>query len=246
MGLTIYYELAADVQSADEAGDLMRELHVKAQAIDFTEVHDLSFYDEEEVRQIKEEEQRVKGGGAAYLLAQASMFVKAEDEIDEDDGHGFMNVEPECFHRFSINPGEGSEWAAIGLSRMPSTVEHNGQTRPTGLARWHWQSFCKTQYASNPKFGGIDNFLRCHLGLVELLDYASELGVLRRANDDSEYWDHRDEAVLREKLTQMNRLVASFTGAFKDAMGENRDQAVSPITDFPNFEHLEADQRKEE
>ncbi len=41
----------------------------------------------------------------------------------------------------------------------------------------------------------------------------------------------------------MNRIVASFTGAFKDAMGTKAGTVIAPITDFPDFEHLEADGR---
>ena len=128
--------------------------------------------------------------------------------------------------------------------QMPETTERDGKVWPTGLKRWGWQSFCKTQYASNAKFGGIDHFLRCHLGLVELFDYARELGILERVSDDSGYWEHRDGTKLRESLEQMNRIVASFTGAFKDATGNESGSVVAPITDFPNFEHLEADGRK--
>ena len=41
---------------------------------------------------------------------------------------------------------------------------------PTKLLDWHWGSFCKTQYASDPECGGIPNFLRCHITVITLLD----------------------------------------------------------------------------
>jgi hypothetical protein len=51
-------------------------------------------------------------------------------------------------------------------------------TRRRGYYSWH--SFCKTQYAGNPKLGGEANFLRAHLSLIELLDQIKIAGVAVR------------------------------------------------------------------
>src|SRR5215471_21062180 len=63
-------------------------------------------------------------------------------------------------------------------------------TRRRGYYSWH--SFCKTQYAGNPKLGGEANFLKAHLSLIELLDQIQAAGVKVRIRDDSRYAKHRD------------------------------------------------------
>ncbi len=85
---------------------------------------------------------------------------------------------------FTIRPGDGCEAANFGLCQYPKTILDNGRRIRTKVSGWRWWSFCKTQYASNPACGGLPNFLRCHIGLVRLLDYANEIGVLADAKDE--------------------------------------------------------------
>ena len=60
------------------------------------------------------------------------------------------------------------------------------------MAGWRWGSFCKTQYASNPACGGVENFLRCHLVVVRLLDFLRATGLVAvEAHDEGGYWEHR-------------------------------------------------------
>ena len=42
------------------------------------------------------------------------------------------------------------------------------------------------QYASNPDCGGVENFLRCHLAVVKLLDHAATLGILKEVSDEGD------------------------------------------------------------
>jgi hypothetical protein len=110
------------------------------------------------------------------------------------------------------------------------------------LKGWSWTSYCKTQYASNPKCGGVENFLRCYLTIVNLLDYAAELGMLLSVSDESGFYERRDVEALAKAVGECNAKVAAFVGAFKD---EHGGKFAAEITNFPNFEHLEAKGRKE-
>ncbi len=241
MGLTIYYELACHDESEDSIRDKLTRLHDKALKLPFENVTGLEFSDDTATDQLKAEVQRIKFGGPAVSLSVASCHVQ-NDTLQAHLGENhFLSVEPECFFRFTIFPGVGCETAAFGLSRLSKTTTIDGCQWSTGLARWHWHSFCKTQYASNPKHGGEEHFLKCHLSLIELLDFADELGILCRVSDDSGYWESRDEKQLREKLKEMNRMIAAFTGALKDELGDCDGGIQAPITGFPNFEHLEAE-----
>jgi hypothetical protein len=156
----------------------------------------------------------------------------------------------------------GAESASIGLASHPPVVVHHedviernkdgsergriyGQgnpiefpTRRRGYYSWH--SFCKTQYAGNPKLGGEANFLRAHLSLIELLDRIEAAGVKVRIRDDSRYAKHRDVNRLLSSLRDWDAIVARFAGSLGDALGDKSGSLVAPIKERPDFEHLEA------
>jgi hypothetical protein len=83
--------------------------------------------------------------------------------------------------------------------------------------------------------------LRCHLGLIKLLDYAKEIGILDRVADDGEFWETRSVDVLLKNLGSNDQLVAAIAGGFRDALGDNAGMLVAPITDAQDFEALEAE-----
>ena len=116
-----------------------------------------------------------------------------------------------------------------------------GRRYPTGLSGWSWHSFCKTQYASDPHHGGVENFLRCHVGLVTLLDCAAATGQITvEVDDESHYWDRRDPKDLVDTVGEWNQFVAAFAGTIQDLAGRDGATVKAPITRFPDFEHLEA------
>ncbi len=153
-------------------------------------------------------------------------------------------VFPERAYAFAVHPGRGCESVSFGLFRYPRMMALPGGRRvPTNLSGWSWQDFCKTQYASNPRHGGFEHFSRCHLALVALLDAAGEIGLKTKVSDDSQYTAHRDLEKLRLEITEWNELIAGFVGRLKDALPGASD---APITQYPDFEHLEARGRKKE
>lgn len=135
------------------------------------------------------------------------------------------------------------------------------RTIRTRLSGWRWQSFCKTQYASDPACGGVANFLRCHVALITLLERIGELQTVTAETEDegkfgpSTYSDdwrearaenrqptyvwhpatHHVPTLLRE-LGDYNAMIAAFAGTMKDACGGG---FASPILSFQNFETLE-------
>ena len=132
------------------------------------------------------------------------------------------------------------------MGRYPSTISRGGETIPTDLDGWRWWAFCKTQYASNPSLGGVKQFLRRHLGVVALLDKAKELGILDEVKDEGGYWEKRDAEALVKEIARWNKMVAGLVGRLNDHMeraGRDRRSAASAISEFPDFEHLEAEGR---
>jgi len=87
------------------------------------------------------------------------------------------------------------------------------------LTGWHWSSFCKTQYASNPDFGGVQNFLKCHRSVITILDHAKALGILGEVNDRGGYWTHRDMEALAQEVEEWNQMIAGRGGLFRIGSG---------------------------
>ena len=161
-----------------------------------------------------------------------------------DLGHGrSRSVAPLYVIGFETWPGDGCESANFGMCQFPKIIQNEGKDIKVKLPMWSWSSFCKTQYASNPECGGVENFLRCHLCVVKLLDYAKELGILRDVYDEGHYWDKRDIEALAKEIGEWNQMLAAFAGQLQDAL-EKIDPELSvesPIIEFPDFEHLEAE-----
>ena len=130
------------------------------------------------------------------------------------------------------------------MCRYPGLIEVDDPVHPwlkrkirTRLCAWTWGSFCKTQYASNPECGGVQNFLRCHLTVIRMLNHAQELGILASVSDEGDYWQQRNIEALARNVGEWNAMLVAWAGQLKDQLG---DGLLSAITQFPNFEHLEA------
>jgi hypothetical protein len=160
------------------------------------------------------------------------------------DGSYGRSVLPEQIVGFSTWPGDGCEEANVGLCRFPKTVmvqnKRIGKTHRLKLAegdRWTWSSFCKTQYANE---NGLENFLRCHLTVIAMLDAAKRLGFEVTVNDEGHYWERRDVHALVREIGEWDAFIAGFAGALKDASEESGMTLESPITQRKDFEQLEA------
>ena len=137
---------------------------------------------------------------------------------------------------------KGSEPFIVGLARYPRVVAHQSKDGPidleTGLGiGWHWEHFCKTQYASMPhEGGGDDHFVKTHAAFCNILHAGADAGIHMDVHDESGYYDARDEAELRATVQSWNRMTAAVVGHMKDRSGH----VESPILGHPDFEHLEA------
>ena len=231
MGLTIHYKLKAKGTEA-AARKLVVTLHQKAHDLPFKEVGELVDLAGGEC----DYDKRDREDPLRWLLIQAQGSVDLSHLPGESE-YSSCRVLPTRLIAFTAWPGEGCEESNFGLCQYPAEIvdPRHGKLK-TRLAGWHWSSFCKTQYASDPKCGGLPNFLRCHLAVVALLDRARELGGLDSVSDESGFWDHRKVEQLVKEIGSWNELIAAFGGKLKDVIG---DGVKMPISEFPNFERLE-------
>ena len=236
MGLTVHYDLQSTSDSPKKARQLVEQLRQKALDLPFKEVGDIVELsgDETDFEKLGQDHPH------RWMLIQASQHVEV--------GQYSYFVRPKRLIAFSAWPGDGCEEANLGLATFAKTIEVESHRWPFGkkrvrtcLGNWSWSSFCKTQYASNPECGGVENFLRCHLTLIKLLDKAFEIGLLKRVSDEGDFWEKRDLKALVQEIGEWNTLIAGWAGRLKDSFG---DGVVSEISKFPNFEHLEADGAK--
>jgi hypothetical protein len=228
MGLTIHYDLKG---SANDAATLVAKLRQRALDLPFTEVGEIVDLSGAEC----DFDQRDRDDPNRWLLIQAGRYI--DDPLNKGRSYGLA---PTRVIAFSTWPGEGCEQANFGLCQYPRHLHADGRKVPTKLPGWSWHSFCKTQYASNPECGGVENFLRCHLLVVALLDHAKTLGMLKRVSDEGGYWEKRSLEALVEEIGEWNEFIAAFAGQLKDALSGGPGRLVSEITKYPNFEHLEA------
>lgn len=235
MGLTIHYSLTSKSRSVRNVRSQVEQLRQRALDLPFQSVTDV----------VELQGHECDWQALADNDLNRWMLIQAGKYIEKNGRH--YSVSPKHLLAFTANPGEGCEAVNIGLCLYPSTleVEESSGTKRirTGLSGWSWQSFCKTQYASNPDCGGVENFLRCHLSAIRLLDHAQELGILDEVSDEGGYWDKRDVRSLTEEVGSWNSMIAAWVGEFKDLVSNDCE---AEIAKYPNFEHLEADGRNQE
>ena len=189
MGLTIHYELVEPSRVGGRARQRVEELREHAVTLPFKLVGHVLEADHVEIKNAGRDDPR------RWLFTQSGRYVRRNG----------MSYQVTPFHliAFSTCPGDGCEEANFGLAVYPATIRIDGRTIRTGLSSWSWSSFCKTQYAARPEVGGAANFLRCHLAIVRLLDFADTLGILGEVQDESDYWEQRDREALTHQVGSM-------------------------------------------
>ena len=242
MGLTIHYQLTTTGDQA-QARKLVQQLRQAALALPFQHVGEIVEFQGDEC----DWKQRADDDPHRWLLIQAGTHIALPVDLGEkrQGVTRHLDVRPKHVMAFETEPGDGCETANFGLCQFPGELSHPEYGKlKTKLKGWSWHCFCKTHYASDPRCGGLPNFLRCHLGVIALLDEAKKLGVLGAVSDEGNFWATRSLKQLTKEVGEQSAMLAAFLGALKDAMGQAPGGAGSvdaPIAAYPNFEHLEGE-----
>ncbi|MEP6733159.1 MAG: hypothetical protein ABJE10_21125 [bacterium] len=216
MGLTLHYELRLPVTvSPEEVDDVLASLHAFARGLPLESVSPILGprttlpFDHD-------------GEPHDWLSFWAPIIAEPYDE-DVPPLHG----DTDSARAFMVYPGDRCESATFGfLSRAADMGGHR---------EWFWRCSCKTQYASVVSDA---HFVACHTSLVSLLDHAVTLGVEVTVQDETQYWETRDETRLIDEVLKMNRLMAAFGGRLADALGSEHS-LHGEIFAHPRFERLE-------
>jgi hypothetical protein len=249
MGLTIHYTLSLPAKTT------VREVRQKLGALRQACL-DIPFQEVSEMLEFKGETEcnfdlRDREDPLRWFLCQADTTINFKyDRTGKPvpvqgwaDGSYGRSVLPEHIVGFSTYPGNGCEQANVGLSRFPRTVivgnKRSGKNHRLSIedgGGWKWHSFCKTQYANEH---GLENFLRCHLSVVAMLDAAKRIGFDVVVNDEGGYWEKRDVHALVREIGEWDQMIAAFGGSLKDAAGNVGMTIESPIFARKDFEALE-------
>ena len=248
MGLTVYYDWKTKTDLASA-----RRMIAKFRAIALK----LPFDDVSEIYEQDPPDRKAAFRPYHHTFRQGALYLSRT----RGDGEQEIVHVPALHALFFTVHVRGAESAPIGLASHPPVVVHHedviernkdgsergrllGQgdpvefpTRRRGYYSWH--SFCKTQYAGNPKVGGEANFLKAHLSLIELLDQIKASGVKVRMRDDSRYARHRDVNRLLRCVRNWDALIANIVGNLGDALKDKSGSLIAPIKERPDFEHLE-------
>ena len=233
--MTIHYSLKAG-DSESKARKLVHLLHQAAQDLPFGSVGEVV-----ELKGVLADQSHYQPGHPLFNLLGGGRGWLEYDRRSigpNSSTHHSAVVYPMHLFAFEAMPAAGCESGRFGLCRYPAFVEVTPSRRVrTGLGGWRWQSFCKTQYASNPECGGAENFLRCHLSVVALLDKAKAVGFEVEVDDEGGFWSKRSVPDLVREVGTWNENIAGLFGILQSVRGED---VQGKIQKFPNFEHLEA------
>jgi hypothetical protein len=223
MGLTISYRLSLIAPTIDIVQAKLQALQRLAQDLDFIQVGEIISLQGKDCAIDMNDD-----GQDPYIL----LKVHGSEITGVDKKGVFSFRHPSQIIAFTATPGEGCAMADFGMRIYPD--QENTQ-------EWTWSSYCKTQYASNPEYGGLDNFITSHLKIVALLDAAESMGIACDVSDNGQYWESRDRTLLASTVNEGNLFTAAIMGAFKNVADSQDATLTAPILDFPNFEHIEAE-----
>ncbi|QDT59489.1 hypothetical protein SV7mr_19960 [Stieleria bergensis] len=192
MGITIHYSLKTDEQTEEEVRKIIHNLREQALELDLVSVSDIIELTGEEC------DLSTCDKANRTLVTHARLDISGEDEVEL--------LAPAKIIGFVANPGIGSEACHMALCKRA-----NGE--------WNFHVFCKTQYASDAGHGGVANFLKSHTSAIKLLDLASTAGLEVTVRDECGYWQHRDEAILKESLETMNKHIETVVERLSEGDG---------------------------
>jgi hypothetical protein len=269
MGLTVHYDFSIKENSVRLAKSLLNQIRQKAMDLPFHSVTEI-FERQGDECDIEKLDRKTLSDDMSWVLCGVGANVTLEKR-----GNTTMSIRvaPKRMIGFTVLVGPGSEPLNFVFAQYPNTVLYPPKSEVfywrksyryrVNRPGWSGGGFTKTQYASEPECGGVENFLRCHISVISLLEYAQSLpGMTLTINDEGKYgtsyytdepyaeervytWHDatHDPRALVKEVGEWNEMIAAGFGAFKDAIqaaGGNPNDLVGPIQNFSDREHLEA------
>ena len=214
MGVSIYYGLRADIpsprvdfSSPQRAKAIVEQLRWRAQDLPFAQVGDVMEFSGPDCDYAHYR----KGDPARDLLVNAATIYTGRRHL-LPIRLPYL-VLPKHVFAFTTCPGPGAAAATFGLAIHPRTLspedcrggELDMRDNRLRLTGWRWTVISRTGDAIDVNNGGVGNFLRCHLSILQMLKHAQSMDILEYVLDDGGYWqsfDLQPVALLRDNLIQ--------------------------------------------
>lgn len=244
MGLTVHFTLRLPVTSSpDEVTARIAALHRSLTALPFQGQTSMAILDEARICQalVPHSPSEWRWACVQYSRYQHyrhdSMGIPYAAEHPNPGTGAFACMVPaKRLIGFTCQPGEGCEPMNIFVGTYPDGILVDGESPQAGKRRlmlstplaWTGHAFTKTQYASLPEYGGVTNFLRCHLLVIAALDAAKAVGFEIEVDDEGGYWDDRDVQALVRQIGDWNAFILGVGERFKHYGGDNVQVAITP------------------
>jgi len=111
-------------------------------------------------------------------------------------------------------------WAGKGCEGTNFTFIKKGN-------RWSCTNFTKTQYA--------ENFVRCHLAVIFVLDELKNAGLIVRVKDEGHYWDTRSLKRLAKEINDYTNMIVGMFNILEEKAKDMGIDVESPITQCENY-----------
>lgn len=211
MGLTIHFDFEFK-GSQEQAGQKLETLREKVLDLPVKFVSEVLPLDYS--KDIKDEQhEREIAGECARLYSWAKIQYRQDGKFQEDGS--FVKDEHEKEYRgyvLMIQTGEGCEPTNIAL------VSYDNRN-------FIGHAFTKTQYA--------DEFVKCHLLVVKILDICKELGILKEVSDEGEYYETRSIEKLAENINISTKFIQQTLKKIETDYGYKTVEA--PIKECKNY-----------
>jgi hypothetical protein len=151
-------------------------------------------------------------------------IIRAMRHVKEKERDGSISyreeLKPSKVTSLNIWPGKGCESSDLNFYKRGKW--------------WTCRSFTKTQYA--------EEFVKCHLLVVRLMDMLKEEGFSVDVCDEGDYWETRDLEKLADNINQYTSMIKSIFGTLIKKGGF--DNIEAPITECENY--MKVNKKKEE
>jgi len=220
MGLTIHYTIGYK----GTADQLLSKLNtIRSQCLDLPveEVREIEHvhYRKEDLQFYFDTEKKTFYPNNTTKAMQAAEKAYQQKGLDRE-----VLIDLQVFHRITkpqaVELLKWSVWAGKGCE---GTAFHFVRQKKT----WKCISFTKTPHA--------EQFVKCHLLVIQVLDLFKEQGFTVKVKDEGKYWETRDLSVLAENINDYTDLLKTLFGSISKQAKEAGMTVEAPITECQNY-----------
>ena len=230
MGLTINYDISFK-GTAEELLEKIETIRQKCLDLPFEQVTKIEhiLYGEKEYKCYRDIENRLmypnntKDNMQKASNLYNSMGIDREVLINYDVYHKSKKFRPFSFVKWGVWAGKGCEGTDFNFFKKKTW--------------WKCHSFTKTQYA--------EQFVKCHLLVIKVLDFFKEQGFVVKVDDEGHYWEKRDFDTLSKEINDYTTMIKSLFGDFSVAAKKEGMTVESPIIEAENYIIIKDKTKKE-